>query len=359
MQVGAQVTFETYTGTSAPKIVKYEAKCNGLLFTTNVQFSNAGRAPFGYVDFGFLQEYPPIISNTCTGAPGTGTTQGLATYLGTFNFGADYVYGAPDAGVLHMNQSVECNIKVGITIQPLYATTIASYTNGVVTPVAYPTTYACVGYCKTYRANTEGALLYIPINSTPAAGVTLFISGNVTYTGDTCTAAEEASLEQHHIITSGSIVNTATGSSDTGGPGTKVDETDVCSDMNADGYDDDTGTACSILANQALDAKKQSTLDAIAAIGTGGLPSLFGNVSAFADAHGGFFALPQDIHNMFNPEMSCQFAFSVSAFEGFGGLNTTTDWCGFKASINPFMNFAMWVLTCFTCWSIYRKPSHV
>lgn len=227
------------------------------------------------------------------------------------------------------------------------------------TPVPNP---QCSNKCVIQRPAGGAGLtceLYAAAGVTPAVGVGVwslcaphngfvYTSASCNYTGADYTGVTDTSTD---------FPNNATPIDDFAGQGTTlaVDTSTTCLDANANGYDDDTGVACSVLAAAQIDALTELKKQQMDNVGTGATMS--GDVNTLAAQSGGIFAWPQVLLNFLNPPSTCEFQFVLNALPMLAALNVTAGWCSIKTAVEPFLAFGMWVITIFVSAGFFQRVS--
>lgn len=135
--------------------------------------------------------------------------------------------------------------------------------------------------------------------------------------------------------------------------GKPVDTTAVCVDANGNGLDDNTGDACSVQAAAALKVITDGKTSEMTQVGQGA--TVQGDVVALSNQNGGWFQMPTALGQLLDPPASCAFDFVIPAWAGFGGLTVATGWCAIKTTVEPFLAFAMYILTMFVAFSQFKR----
>lgn len=136
-----------------------------------------------------------------------------------------------------------------------------------------------------------------------------------------------------------------------------ADQSSSCTDQNGDGLDDLSGETCSAVAIRGTLARMDTMRGDFNLVGTG--PTMGSDLVGLAGKNGGYLGLPSQLTGtggIFNIGSTCAV---VIRLPGLGNLMQQTEfdvseWCTLKNEIEPYLQFTMWVLTIFVCYTQFR-----
>lgn len=225
----------------------------------------------------------------------------------------------------------------------------------------WPAGTYCKQRCVINAVNTNHltwAWYMITSELPPAAGKNVYTDQVFEVDGSVCTTGDSTGVPQPRY-TFPELFNSTSDAlySSDGTAGVALD----CTDADNDGFDDDTGLAC---VAQCADSDGDGRDDATGQIcgyaqGEQALTDIFSTLRAIpaGDATLADFAgllpsslfIPDALMALFTPSGSCTFTFPTVAGQTFAA----TDYCAIKSAINPFIQFAMFVLTFFIAYRVY------
>lgn len=263
-------------------------------------------------------------------------------------------------GAVRVIQSCPAN---GTMATAIMRTTIATY-DVTVYPVSTSTDVMpnpqCSNSCVIeHPTGTQTAICdgYVAAGVTPAVGVAEWVvcgfSVGFVFTGASCnyTGANYSGM----ALTATDMPASYDSTNPAGATTSAVNTSETCVDADANGYDDDSRVACSVLAAAQLDALTSAKKQQMSDVGTGATMS--GDVNALAGQNGGIFAWPQALLNFLNPPSTCEFQFVLNALPMLAAMNVTAGWCTYKAALEPFLAFGMWVITIFVSAGFFQRVS--